>query len=237
MTQQKYKHIVSLGATCLPRIVATRQGFRPTLDQGELTLPFDLAGHMYEGVCDIIEAGFEDYCNPDFFKMDKDFLDLPIVKHLKYDMWFAHEIHGAKQKFFIDNNYKMLSALYQRRINNFYQYIEEGDVLFVTHHREYPKRLNQVLKKAFPDLNYKLIAFTTFIPSQFSVDDFYPVESYEEEVDYHCIPFPTDEYEWDWWKPECYESEAGIMFENRIGSILAKYVDRINPVGTEHQHD
>lgn len=234
MEKQKFKHLISLGATCLPRIIATRQGFKPTIEQGELAMPFDLAGHRYEGVCDILEAGFEDYCNPDYFKMGKDAFDLPIVSHTKYDMWFAHEIHGSRQKFFTDNNYAMLCALYKRRIENFYKCIDDGDILFLTHHREYPQRLNQVLKAAFPELNYKIVALTTFAPSQFAVDDFYPVESYEAEVDYHCISFPTDEYEWLWWQAEHYESEMGMKFEDRIGDILSKYVDRVNPRGTAH---
>lgn len=234
MKQQEFKHIVSLGATCLPRILPTRLGFKPTAEQGELHLPFDLAGHRYEGVCDIIESGFEDYCNPDYLVMDKDEFDLPIVRHTKYDMWFAHEIHGEKQQFFIENNYAMLMALYKRRINNFYQYIEDGDILFFTHHREYPRRLNQVIKKAFPDLNYKIVALTTFPPGKFTVEDFYPVDGYEDEVDYHCIAFPTDKYEWLWWQPEHYDSELGVRFENRIADILSKYVARINPLGTEH---
>jgi len=235
MKRKNFKHIISLGGNCLPHLVATRQGFRATPEQGELILPFDLAKHMYEAVCDIIESSFNDYCNPDFFEMSEDLFGLPIVKHTKYNMQFVHEIRGAKQKFFIDNNYAMLTALYKRRINNFYQYIKEGDILFVTHYREYPQRLNQVIKNTFPTLNYKIVALTTFIPSEFTVENFYPVENYADEIDYHCIPFPTDEYDWDWWKPESYESKIGIMFENRIGDILSKYVCRVNPLGASHQ--
>lgn len=244
--KQEFKHIVSLGSTCLPRILPTRQGFKLTEEQGELALPFDLAGHMYDAVCEIIESGFEDYCNSSFYEMDEDSYGLPIVRHTKYDMWFAHEIHGSKQKFFTDNDYAMLTALYKRKINNFYKYVEDGDILFFTHnhylesgdilfdsnYHGYPGRLNQILRSAFPALNYKILALSTFAPSKFSSDKFYPVEKYDDEIEFHCIPFPADDYLW--WQPEHYENDLGVQFENRIGDILSKYVERINPPGTIH---
>lgn len=235
MERQNYKRIISLGANSIPRIVSTRQGFKPTLDQGELSLPFDLAVHKYQGICDILESNFEDYCNPDFFKNGVDTYGQPMLRHTKYDMWFAHEIHGAKQQFFTENNYVELIARYQRRINNFRQYIDEGDVLFLALHNEYPHRLNQVIKKAFPTLNYKLVTLNIFIPSEFSVEDFYSKAGYDKEVDYHCLPFPTDDYQWTWWQLESAESEEGRRFENRIGEILSKHMVRTSPIGTSHQ--
>lgn len=235
MKRQNFKHIISLGANSIPRIILTRQGFKPTLEQGELSLPFDLAVHQYEGVCEILKSGFKDYCNPDYFVWGEDDYGQPIVKHTKYDMWFAHEIHGGSQKFFTDNNYAELIARYKRRINHFHHYINDDDILFVALHNEYPQRLNQIIKKAFPALNYKIVALNLFSPDKFTVEDFYPAGQYDAEIDYHCLPFPDADYQWTWWQAESYESEQGKKFENRIGDILSTYVDRINPVGTEHQ--
>ena len=55
---------------------------------------------------------------------------------------------------------------------------------------------------------------------------FYPVEVYEEEIDYYTLLFPSDDYAW--WEPQYFTSDAGVKFENRIGDIISKYVDKLN---------
>ncbi|MDZ8188156.1 MAG: DUF1796 family putative cysteine peptidase [Nostoc sp. ChiSLP02] len=223
MRQVNYNHIISLGYSCLPRTILTRQGYKQTKAQGELTLPFDLSLHHYDGLCEIIKSSFKDYCNSDFLIVTED----NYIEHTKYNVRFRHESIDGKHELYAANNFAKLIELYRARIANFYRYIADDNILFVCEHNTYPSRLNQVIKCVFPQLTYKIVTLNTFFPGQIVMSDFYPVEIYQKEIDYYPLPFPSDNYVW--WEPQSFTSDSGIKFENRIGDIISKYVDKINP--------
>ncbi len=227
MRQQNYNHIISLGSSCLPRTILTRQGYKQTKAQGELTLPFDLAIHRYDKLCEIIESGFEDYCNPNFLTVTYD----DYIENTKYNVRFNHESMYGKNKVYTANNFAKFIERYEARIANFYSYIGDDNILFVCEYKTYPSRLNQVIKSVFPKLTYTIVMLNTFFEKKALMSYFYPFETYEEEIDYYPLPFPADDYAW--WEPEHFTSDFGVKFENRIGNIISKYVDWLNPQSFE----
>ena len=228
MRQQSYNHIVSLGRDCLPRTVPTRQGYKLTKAQGELTLPFDLALHDYDGLCQIIESNFKDYCKPDFLGVTED----GCIENTKYNVRFNHESLYGRHDIYRANKFEKLIEKYEARIANFYRYVADDNIIFICEYQIYPGRLNQVIKSVFPNLTYKIVTLNTFFPKEFSMSYFYPVEVYEQEIDYYSLPFPSDDYAW--WEPQHFTSDAGVKFENRIGDIISKYVNRVNSQGFEN---
>ncbi|MCG5058932.1 MAG: hypothetical protein KA714_13315 [Limnoraphis sp. WC205] len=225
MKLEKYNHIISLGMGCLPRTVLTRQGYKRTKAQGELTLPFDLALHSYDGLCEIIKSGFKDYCNPAFLRITQDESDY-YIDHVKYHVRFNHESIDNRHRIYAANNYKKLVERYQARITNFYHYIENNNILFVCNYHLYPKQLNQIIKSVFPELTYKIIALNLFHPKHSSKFNCSSIQEDEEEIDYYPMPFPSDNY--NWWEAKYFNTGVGIEFENRIGTIISKYVEQIN---------
>ena len=120
MRQQNYNHIISLGYSCFPRTILTRQGYKQSKAQGELTLPFDLAIHgCYDKLCEIIDSGFEDYCNPDFLTVTHD----GYIENTKYNVRFNHESMYGRSQLYAANNFAKLIERYEARISNFYSYI------------------------------------------------------------------------------------------------------------------
>lgn len=228
MQTTQYNHLVSLGSGCLPRTVPTRQGYIRTKAQGELTVPFDLALHRYEGVCRIIATDFHDYCNPEAFTIVRDDqFDVDFIEHKDLHVRFVHESVHGNLEIYAAAGFAKLIARYQRRIENFRRCLEDNDILFIAEYETYPIELNQALKTAFPDLRYKLLALNLFPPRRFATRHFYPVAEYAPEIDYYPMPFPADDYRW--WEPDSFMSPEGVRLENRIGSILSRYVERMNP--------
>jgi|GEM_PF-2238599 len=150
--------IISLGFHCLPRTLLTRWGVKKTKIQGEKSCPFDLAVHPLASVCKLIENDFEDYLNVDFFRKKiyhKKKGEEIIVQNTKYDSRFSHTVGEA----YFENNYEKIVQTYQKRIENFYNYISENNILFVWFGRtenSAAKELDKIIRKKFPDLYFKI---------------------------------------------------------------------------------
>ena len=227
MQTTQYNHLVSLGSGCLPRTVPTRQGYKHTKAQGEMTLPFDLALHRYEGLLRIITSNFNDYCNPTAFTIVRDQqLGVDFIEHEGYQVRFVHESLDGNLEIYAAARFGKLITRYQRRIENFRRCLEDNDILFIAEYETYPIDLNQAIKTAFPDLRYRLLALNIFRPRRSATRHFYPVSEYAPEIDYYPMPYPSDDYRW--WEPSFFTSQDGVRFENRIGSILSQYVKRID---------
>lgn len=113
--------IVSLGENCLPRTVMTRWGIKPKRNEGELSMPFDLAIHKASNIYEIISSGFQGY-----------------LGKLKYqnetNTWINPDlsIRFNHDKDMGSDDLELLTTRYEKRISNFYQVIESaGNVLFI----------------------------------------------------------------------------------------------------------
>ena len=211
--------IISLGWTCLPRTVTTRWGLKPRKSQGEKSCPFDLAVHSYDTVCQLLDNNFEDYLNSRFLEIEKLKDGNLIVINKKYKCRFNHE----KGQHWIDNDFSKLKDTYQKRINNFYDYIKSYPILFILEKSDnvLPEELVEIIVRKFPKLKFKLLVINCSTNK-------YPDSYYQHES---IIPFhlkkPSSDY--IWFLPRCYQNESGIRFERQLQEFIKisiiKYFD------------
>ena len=148
--------IISLGFNCSPAIIR-KNNFNQSKNRGYQTCPFDLCVTPMKGLCDCIE---EDFGN---------FFDLRFeggVIMNSYNMWFNHESplnHKIYKElgpdtFFMDNNYEKFMERYQKRIDNFRNYMKSGDdILFLLNNpHDKVDRLIQILCDRYPECNFQL---------------------------------------------------------------------------------
>ncbi|MDD2781550.1 DUF1796 family putative cysteine peptidase [Sulfuricurvum sp.] len=217
---KRFKHIVSLGNNCIPRTIPTRKGFKKTKNEGELTLPFDLSVTPYMAVCELIETDFRDFLNVDYLAVNEH----NKIVHTKYHIVFNHESDPNEIARYVADNFALLKEKYEKRVVNFYQYLKDSDILFICTYARvvYPIELCSILRRKFPELNFKLLSLFFFEPEAYQIEYFYPQKLSSDFIDHHAIPYPYKGYEW--YKPEHFESEAGKSFEEKIAQILSAYI-------------
>ncbi len=199
----------------MSRTLPTRAGLKKNKLEGELTLPFDLAIHRYDAVCDLIRSDFDDYTNPKYLELDNG-----VIRHKKYFVRYTHE----KSQKFSDDNFKYLVEKYDLRVENFKKYISENNVLFVSTFPLYPLELFEVIKNKYPKLNFKIVNFDTrpFL----SDTEIYRSQAfieYNPQIIYIRSPVPSEDY--IWWKEECYNSRQGKDFESYINYHIKSVVE------------
>lgn len=221
---QSYNYrIVPLGYDCIPRTILTRWGIKHSKAQGELTCPFDLSHHSYDSICELIESDFADYTNSEYLKPI--FTEVHdggtvFVRNIKYHCGFNHE----RGWHWIENNFELFKTRYQKRIQNFYQYLNDYPVLFVltTEEALVPIRLVNIIKQKFPHLFFKILVIN--LGEKHEVQNQIP----EEVLLYH-IPHQTVNKQWS--LPKFYMSSAGMEFEQQIATAAKRtIVQHFKPV-------
>lgn len=134
--KQRYDFIVGIGEACVCT-ESLRRGFL----QFE-SLPFDWVGSSdIMSRVEIIESNFIDYFNPNYMEdmhisNGKPSRLCEIYKNTKYNILFPHEFQCKLTE---EENYKICTKQYNRRIKRFYENIENADsVLFVYIERPKP---------------------------------------------------------------------------------------------------
>ena len=136
----------------------------------------------YEGLIDCINDDFKYFCDTNYLKVititDKfDYLNLPLnstmIVNTKYNFLFNHESsdHNNLWKtegwekgqfhFEMDNFHEFIKR-YERRIQNFKNYLNSGyEISFIiskiNNTLETNIKLNDTIKQKYPNLNYKFI--------------------------------------------------------------------------------
>jgi hypothetical protein len=119
--------VISLGADCFPRTIATHWGLKPSARLGERSHPFDLAVYTLSAVAKFIESDFLDYLSLPNLMISETGVT---VRDVKYGIHFNHEVG----EIFIKDNYSQLITTYRRRIDNFYADMQdERKKLFFCH--------------------------------------------------------------------------------------------------------
>lgn len=169
MTDNKIKEeriCISLGFNCMPAMHAVRNGLRKRKEEGYNTCVFDLMDSNYSGVVKCIKEDFAGFCDPE---------NLTLIRvngenwiyNKKYRFIFVHESDhaGLPEKegwecktMFSDNNYKKFIERYEKRINNFRNYLNSGkEIHFIMNFPPYNiDELYETLHKAYPNLKYKI---------------------------------------------------------------------------------
>ena len=108
----KNYNIISLGRFCLPRIITTITGIKPTKAEGEKTCPFDLARFdSIEAQINLIKSHFEHFYDDfEFDTTNNIWVNKPMNIKLLHD-------HMQEKEELINR--------YDKRIKNFYDYLSE----------------------------------------------------------------------------------------------------------------
>ncbi len=106
-SSQEYK-IVSLGNNCFPRRILTESGIKPSKEEGECSLPFDLAVNPIESVIQLLNNNFNDYFDDLYFDEN-----IYLWKNSKYNIVYNHDKDCG-----YDDKQKLVTR-YKNRINNF----------------------------------------------------------------------------------------------------------------------
>jgi hypothetical protein len=112
---KKKVQVITLGTTCFARYIATKAGLKQSREQGELTMPFDLAVHDPELIPEIITTEFKWYLN-DIRKNEEGIFELYYKKNFlcksKRLAWLNHDMD-------LKGNAVSFNERYNRRVENF----------------------------------------------------------------------------------------------------------------------
>lgn len=175
---------ISLGWNCYIAMWAVENGIRKTKDDGYLTCPFDLMASNFKGMIQCLQDDFKDFTNPDYLAIiDTSGITFEhpiyqsgelLIVNTKYNFIFNHEspTHGNLYLHegwrdgtfhFCKDNFKEFIARYDRRIENFRQYIELATKENLTVHfivktlRQNVAILENVLQTLYPHLQTNVI--------------------------------------------------------------------------------
>lgn len=177
---------ISLGWNCSSAQDGLRLGLRKTKGEGYKTCPFDMMVSNYIGMCKCIEDDFKYFCDPKYLELKP----CPImsghipnqvddelwVYNTYYNFTFNHEspFHGKlylNERWdgpyhFVNNNFDKFIERYERRINNFREYLKSGasiDFILWRYNSE-PIELINILKTNHPNLDFKINLIVDFGP-------------------------------------------------------------------------
>jgi hypothetical protein len=120
--------IITLGSTCFSRYITTKAGLKPTREEGELTMPFDLAVHDPALIPEIISSEFKYYLK-DIRKNEEGIFELYYKKNFlcksKRLAWLNHDND-------LEGNETSFIKRYERRVENFQNAIRQATpIIFI----------------------------------------------------------------------------------------------------------
>jgi len=172
---------IALGFNCEAANFAVKNNIRLKKSEGYLTCPFDNMFCCYFGIIKCINDNFEGFCDPknlSLIKIDtlkpcrhwNTPLDELWIFNKKYNFLFNHESPGhanlyVDQKWnggvnhFTDNNYLKFIERYQKRIENFRNYLNSGKFItfVINKFTNDVSLLDETLKRKYPELKYNII--------------------------------------------------------------------------------
>ena len=166
---------ISLGWNCNAAIEGVRLNIRKTKKEGYLTCPFDAMVANLEGVIKCLEEDFENFCKSIYLDFVTRPQNVTHLSHLKenekllrnnyYGFLFNHESPGHSDLYitqnwkgginhYVDNDYFEFKQRYNRRIDNFRNYLKgQNEITFIIHRYRTDEtdrniiKLNDVLKR------------------------------------------------------------------------------------------
>ena len=204
--------VVSLGLDCMPRVMATKFGFKARKMQGELSMPFDLVATSYDGL--VLAIG-ERLCR--FLDKTELFVNESAkLAHRSYQIHFNHESKDLLN--YIINDYDKWMDVFSRRVTAFQDALAAESVVFILHYNGNPTELVDAIRNAYPALQFTILVISTPKPSIHNRQESVAGQHFVREI----IPLPWDEYVWH--KDYC------SKFEENIRSFLQRHIDPIHGV-------
>lgn len=170
---------ISLGWNCSPAMYGVSVGLRGMKSNGYQTCPFDEMVSNYPGIVECIRDDFKYFMDENYLEVrEAPFSTGGIVKgeklifNTKYNFFFNHESPGHADLYksqnwigginhYIENNYALLKERYNRRVESFRKYIQEGyngnEITFIVfRYNDNVESLVRVFDEKYPNLNCKL---------------------------------------------------------------------------------
>ena len=141
---------ISLGWNCESTMWGIATKTRPNKEGGYKSCPFDLMYTNYKGIIDCLNDDFKYFCDINYLqikKIPKESKLLPdedLIYNTKYNFVFNHESPGHSDIYihqnwskginhFVLNNYEELFNRYNKRIQNFRDYLNSGiKIIFIS---------------------------------------------------------------------------------------------------------
>lgn len=196
--------VITLGTTCFARYIVTKAGIKPTKEEGELTMPFDLAVHLPDFIPQIIASNFKGYLKD--IRIDSNgifefFYKSNVLSKPKRLAWLNHDIDlkGDKTK---------LIQRYSKRIDNFIAAINKDKPTVFVQACEYSynhRKLIEVIHKIRGSKPHKILFID--IGSNLGIVPYNNIETIE-------VNYPHSNY--IWYEDAYRHSPDGVLFENEI---------------------
>lgn len=162
---------ISLGFLSDSRIHISKK-YNLTKENSYKSCPFDLMMSNYKGVIDCINDDFQGFCDLNNIELKTIYNpDELWIYNKKYKFLFNHESpgHGDLYKnqgwslginHFVDNNYENFILRYEKRINNFRNYLNsDNHIIFILNRYNNNlndlAELNDVIKNKYPNLSFE----------------------------------------------------------------------------------
>ena len=171
---------ISLGWNCDTTMWGLSTKIRPNKEGGYKSCPFDLMFTNYKGIIDCLNDDFKYFCDINYLqikKIPKESKLLPdedLIYNTKlyfvfsrkspgYENLYIHQNWSKGINHFVLNNYEEFINRYNRRIQNFRDYLNSGIKIIFIIHKPYLnmdldgiKELSDTINKKYPNLNYQI---------------------------------------------------------------------------------
>ena len=201
-------NIIPLGQNCMPRTILTRYNVKPRKIFGEPSYPFDMAVFGMKEVTKSLKTDFAEFFN-DLEYNGKFWIKAPNC------IEFSHD-----KRFGINDKDKLISC-YLKRIENFFRAVKSATpVLFV----QMPGDSEDIMEQYA-----QLLRLRGGREFEVAIIDTHDIVSNVKFDNIHVLklPFPTDDYQQNWWKKEYYNSTKGKIFEQRICEFCKEIMDKM----------
>lgn len=203
--QESPYNIISLGPNCYPKTILTRKGLLKRRNEGEVTLPFDLAWyHSAKYITEFLNNNFENF-----------------LTDLKYSEYSASWDNGEKINFsheaYIGPTEKhRLIQVYRKRIKNFRRKIKENKpLLFLQIFKD--KQVKEDCTNTYFALK-DLCGVKKFIYIVIDCTNQISPKSLPQEIIFLQKAFPSKNQ--NVFDKTFYLSEDGMLFENQIADFI-----------------
>ena len=201
-------NIIPLGQNCMPRTILTRYKVKPAKIFGEPSYPFDMAVFGMKEVTKSLRTDFAEFFND-------------LQYNGKYWIKAPNCIEFSHDKRFGQNDKDKLIDCYLNRIENFQRDIKSATpVLFV----QMPGDSEDIMEQYA-----QLLRLRGGREFEFAVIDTYDIVKNINLDNVHILklPFPTADYEANWWRKEYYNSVKGKIFEQRICEFCNNLINKM----------
>lgn len=174
---------ISLGWNCGPATYGVAQGIRKTKANGYRTCPFDEMVTNLPGVIQCIQEDFKYFMDDNFLEIKECPFNVGgtvrgerLIYNTRYNFYFNHESPGHAGLYisqgwkgginhYVDNNYALLKERYNKRVQAFRDYVEQGQqgtevVFIVFRYNKDVAELEKALQHTYPNLKYRIMVQT-----------------------------------------------------------------------------